>query len=212
MIPMTPASPARMPRRAFTLIELLIVVSIIAILAVIALPNFLEAQTRAKVARAHSDLRTLATAVEAYAVDYNRVPYDGEPGFTFAGWATTLGRATTPVAYITSIPADTFQDSTVQDSTIPGQTHYLAVGSAHAFDFSSAYWNDVPADPLATLDWRRNFGESAWKATSCGPDRRFINGGSYFGTRDLYDPTNGTNSPGDLVRTAKGAGGGAGIR
>jgi prepilin-type N-terminal cleavage/methylation domain-containing protein len=56
---------------AFTLIELLIVVAIIAILAAIAVPNFLEAQTRAKVSRAKSDMRTLATALESYYVDNN---------------------------------------------------------------------------------------------------------------------------------------------
>jgi type II secretion system protein G len=58
----------------FTLIELLIVVAIIAILAAIAVPNFLEAQTRSKIARAKADMRTIATAVEAYALDYNRHP------------------------------------------------------------------------------------------------------------------------------------------
>jgi prepilin-type N-terminal cleavage/methylation domain-containing protein len=60
--------------KGFTLIELLIVVAIIAILAAIAVPNFLEAQTRAKVSRVRSDLRTLATAMESYYVDCGAYP------------------------------------------------------------------------------------------------------------------------------------------
>ena len=42
------------------MIELLIVVAIIAILAAIAVPNFLAAQTRAKVSRIRNDLRVTA--------------------------------------------------------------------------------------------------------------------------------------------------------
>ena len=55
--------------QAFTLIELLIVVAIIAILAAIAVPNFIEAQIRAKVSRVNADMRAISTALEAYCTD-----------------------------------------------------------------------------------------------------------------------------------------------
>jgi Tfp pilus assembly protein PilE len=54
----------------FTLIELLIIVATITILAAIAVPNFLEAQTRSKVARTHMDMAELAHALEAYRIDH----------------------------------------------------------------------------------------------------------------------------------------------
>ena len=48
-----------MKTKAFTLIELLIVVAIIGILAAIAVPNFMNAQIRAKAARSFADIRNL---------------------------------------------------------------------------------------------------------------------------------------------------------
>lgn len=76
--------------KGFTLIELLIVVAIIAILAAIAVPNFLEAQTRAKVSRALADMRTMATGIESYFVDNNKYPPFAAPDFL----ANTCGGAT----------------------------------------------------------------------------------------------------------------------
>ncbi|MGA1014570.1 MAG: prepilin-type N-terminal cleavage/methylation domain-containing protein, partial [Limisphaerales bacterium] len=85
---------------AFTLIELLIVVAIIAILAAIAVPNFLEAQTRAKVARVKTDLRTLAFATEAYIVDFNEPPPFSNAFQKYGSYTQVLYPLTTPVAYL----------------------------------------------------------------------------------------------------------------
>ncbi len=115
--------------RAFTLIELLIVVAIIAILAAIAVPNFLEAQTRAKVSRAKADMRTLATGAEVYHIDYSKYMTDSNPAdvsqpqYSSDSWGTTnladyesikqkynkkydaLFKLTSPVSYLSSLPA-----------------------------------------------------------------------------------------------------------
>ena len=61
-------------RRGFTLIELLIVVAIIGIIAAIAIINMINAIQRAKQKRSMGDMKTIATALEAYATDQNFYP------------------------------------------------------------------------------------------------------------------------------------------
>jgi type II secretion system protein G len=84
----------RRRQSGFTLIELLIVIAIIGILAAIAIPNLLNAVQRGKQKRTMSDMRTLATAIEAYAVDNNVYPPAACPGGTFTGTPTQLTATT----------------------------------------------------------------------------------------------------------------------
>ncbi len=120
--------------RAFTLIELLIVVAIIAILAAIAVPNFLEAQTRSKVSRAKADLRTIRTALEAYAVDANSYPLNaGGIGLTGA-----LYNLTRPVQYLSSLPQDVFVKDALYFYFAGGPTTNLGVEKYGRYVLASA--------------------------------------------------------------------------
>lgn len=86
----------------FTLIELLIVIAIILILISIALPNFLEAQIRAKVARVQGDIRSISIGQHSYYLD--RKVYTDDCG----GGSMGCLQSTTPVKYMATIPFDPF--------------------------------------------------------------------------------------------------------
>ena len=101
-------------KAGFTLIELLIVVAIIGILAAIAVPNFLNAQTRAKIARVYSDSRSYGMAMEMYRMDNNDYPYIDLVTPKFGGNSPLENRwkaLTTPTAYINGFPVDPFGDT-----------------------------------------------------------------------------------------------------
>ena len=208
--------------RAFTLIELLIVVAIIAILAAIAVPNFLDAQIRAKVARVTADMSTLHTAIETYRVDHNKIPVrhdnwnnttapdyvpDGDTLMGDPAQPTArvgLKMVTTPISYLSSIPPDIF-NTPARDLAlnVPGVT------------MSLDYWDEVQLQAFRkNLSGTLNPAKQGFATLSVGPD-------NYIGLRNghasrkypvppnainaltigfYYDATNGTTSVGNVFR------------
>jgi prepilin-type N-terminal cleavage/methylation domain-containing protein len=191
-------------RRGFTLIELLIVVAIIAILAAIAVPNFLEAQTRAKVSRCKADMRSTATGVEAYCVDNNKYPLYGRVTIADVVEPLCLGiggmanpdknefvhtHLTTPIAYITTRFEDPFA------TRLPGPQPFMRY-----YDYMSIpYHFSLPGAPPPPV--QRDILEKTglWRLIACGPDRDRGADAKFYNL--IYDPTNGTVSDGDIVRT-----------
>src|SRR6201987_5339291 len=84
----------------FTLIELLIVIAIIGILAAIAIPNLLNAVQRGKQKRTMSDIKALATAIEAYHVDNSMYP----PAACQSGMFTDGGTALDDSSFTLLVP------------------------------------------------------------------------------------------------------------
>lgn len=171
----------------FTLIELLIVVAIIGILAAIAVPNFLNAQIRAKVARVEAELRTCGSAIETYRIDHGyyptyKNPKDLDPAPHFLPISLT-----TPVAYLSSL----------FDEVFPARNAPSSVPAEHEFH----YFNRRQSPDIVSTREEAHFQKPAgtgntseWLSFSHGPDT--------WGDGCLipYNPSNGLASSGDIAR------------
>jgi prepilin-type N-terminal cleavage/methylation domain-containing protein len=195
--------------KGFTLIELLIVVAIIAILAAIAIPNFLAAQVRSKVSRAHADMRSIATGLESYRIDNNAYPWltdigsgpNNLPtnGWTWCGMPLSLS---TPVSYISDanlwdpfpdIMSNSFQRSTFRyyDNKL---LWYLRTNYSQNWISTQTWVGDWVYPTYRTGNSLFQPGNpQEWFLVSNGPDVNFQDWGP-------YDPTNGTVSNGDIER------------
>ena len=166
-------------KNGFTLIELLIVVAIIGILAAIAVPNFLNAQMKAKIARVASEQRSTATALEQYRLDWNTYVEDHD--FPSDTSQKGLFRITSPIAYMNNLPREPFISRFDQGSE--GNPTYEfgsgKVGGCASFP-SNAYLIISPGPDL----------EEQVSGNDCFPNNVNI---------PAYDISNGLKSSGDIV-------------
>jgi len=190
-------TPGRPQRRGFTLIELLIVIAIILILIAIALPNFLEAQIRAKVARVEADLRTIVTALETYFIDWGTYPMQSEDEFDTD--AHGLSQLTTPLQYLPELPFDVFVGS--QSHAVDGVPVYFEMASTAIEANLAPFLGGPPLNIHAYAlyshgpDVIDDFdGEGDWPFGGAAP--QCFDGIVTW----TYSPTNGTRSKGDIQR------------
>ena len=207
-------------RKGFTLIELLIVIAIILILIAIALPNFLEAQIRARVTKSNGEIRTYITALESYFIDWNVFPNDHD-----SRWGTPFGpnnqdgftKLTTPIQYLRDLPFDPFGANT--DNPAGNAAIYYEGGSGS---------DNQPCGGLFHYSNRQLLGHDrkcihAYLVIGIGPDAADSTGqpasptGQCGGNdhfpyewtstnqpicMNSYAPTNGTKSYGDIYGVA----------
>ncbi len=177
-------------------------VVIAAILIAIVLPNFIGSDhRRPRVSRAKADMRSLATAIEAYFVDYDAYPpwtqssyriswYSSVPAPSFDSRASI----TTPIAYIFSLPSDPLSPDENNRDTYAYwscDTDYLTWSCGPDGDFD-IYHPDLEAKALST-----NVNSKGTTYTLLD-----IKAAEAYLLPLTYDPTNGTESDGDVWRSS----------
>lgn len=218
-----------MPKKAFTLIELLIVVAIIGILAAIAVPNFMNAQTRAKVARQYADMKATVTGIEQLKLDKGVMLIDfwdddtdwgkerlatifanvGNVGEANRRMIHVLGPLTSPVSYMSAVPVDPFAAKMEPNETgghnerygIWGNNTYLYV-DWDLQDSSGGYGGyNSAANATISEKWHSDMRKGDYVLFGFGPAAAKFYSSSSMGVRMWipYDASNGLNSIGDIM-------------
>jgi prepilin-type N-terminal cleavage/methylation domain-containing protein len=137
-------------------------------------------------------------------------PFTGNAGAWCVDWlyvsavsSIRLGHLlSTPIEYLTSIPIDIFNSSLSPETSpvtgqglyngglLPGDLSSIFSGAPLGSDVGGRYGGSNPA-----LDIFPGF----WQLESAGPDLSWHSDFPLGNTEYFYDPTNGTNSPGQIV-------------
>ncbi len=188
-----------MSKNGFTLIELLIVVAIIGILAAIAVPNFMNAQIRAKVSRVNADLRSIQTAIEMYTVDNGReirdtFEFPNYYGNAFHVWS----QLTTPVSYISP--------GAFMDPFIPEVNPHSSGAANEAVDVGTYQYHNITLWREQDRGGMRALADptARYYVRSPGPDRWYIIHPMRLMNWMAYEPSNGLISVGDIIISDKG--------
>lgn len=118
----------------FTLIEILVVVAILGIIVAIAVVNYLNAIGRARQRRSMSDMRSLATAIEAYAADLDRYPpasaFTMPPDLDFPTLSLVNARPYLQPTYMKTVPMVDGWNSWFLYGTSESRTDYALSAAA----------------------------------------------------------------------------------
>ena len=175
----------------FTLIELLIVIAIILILIAIALPNFLEAQIRARVTKAKGEIRSLGQAMEAYYLDWKFYPCESEHNILERPRLEAgLLWLTSPIAYISFLPEDPFAARGIKETS-------LITYETGGIEYDPQLLGCSPCLVTWAIFTRGPDGdEGAGSGISSADPHNTPSPGQ--GSVYTYNPTNGTRSAGDI--------------
>ena len=165
-----------------------------------ALPNFLEAQLRARIVHASGGMKALATALDAYHADTAKLPA------TYGPFSPSLLRRliplTTPISYLKTLPRDPFQP--LEKPYWDASAYVNANDPRENWDTFFLY-NRGDGDVGSTHGGGSAESRAAWSLTCAGPDRTILFPYYFYSGRFsdnpykfVYSPTNGSKSDGEI--------------